>query len=637
MAKADYKLLALYEVNADKAIDDQDKFNDGLKETGEQFGNMKKELAALGVGLAAAGATFKKAFDLAEEGAAIQQTEESYMGLMRQLGVGEDILERQQAAVSGTISEFELMASTQTLLAGASDELAQNLAASTPELLEIAKAANKLNPTLGDTTFLYDSLALGIKRASPMILDNLGLTISIGQANEKYAESLGKTVDELTEEEKKIALLNATLDAGDNLIKQVGGSTDSATDTFARLRVKVKETGYEFKVLLMKRLEPAIRGFLDFNEVITEHRENLFDNSETYQEYREELMRVHGVQGIMSGNIKVLSEEQFLVNKAVEEGVEAYMALHNEMGQTSEQIQTVEQDTWALVASEEEAKAALDNLKNLMSGDLSQAYARVKEDKDDLIEKSGDIRAEIAELEGSWKSNTTEGQEQLGKLYDELEEVEGRIVKVEEAWRRQTGMMIASIAEKALAVDGFTTEELKAYGELVGPNGLGLLDEAYAELIGRIGEAGEMLQQEGDQSADYVNALGLIQDGLQDTTADVDALADSLRNIPTSVHSTVTVTRPHMGTINPGGPDRGFERGGNFVVPPRFVNDSMPIRVGAGEEVDITSRQDRQRQDREGGGNSSMAGVFDGAIININNGMDLEEFQAMFIEMTQSR
>lgn len=652
MANEDYKLLALYEVKSDKAVKNQEKFNDALEEGGKKaqstaknFNQIKDQLAGLGVGLAAAGAVFKKTFEFAEVGAQLEQTEMSYMSLMEQLGVGNDILERQQSAVAGTIDRYSLMESTQTLLAGTSKTLGSALAESTPNLLEIAKAANKLNPALGDTTFLYDSLATGIKRASPMILDNLGLTIKIGEANEMYAESIGKTVDELTAEEKQMALMNEVRRAGNRLVEQAGGNIDSNADTYARLRVKIKETADEMKVLLSNRLEPLIRGFLDFNDAMREHREGLFDNSDTYQEYRDELMRVHGVQGLISGNIEVLTENQFLEKKAIEEGVNAFMDMHNQMAENSTMTQQLTEDTWGLVVAEEEANQTLDNLSNLMSTDLTGAYEDIQEKKQDLIDKTGEIKSEIAKLEGSWKANTAEGKAELDDLYVELEEVEGQIQDVEKAWEKQTDRMIFDLARQQLAVDGFTNEELAALSQLAGPEGLGLVDEAYATLIENIGLAGDVLQEEGDQSAMYVDALRGVSDQLQDTTQDADGLTESLRRIPQSVTSTVTVNRfentfrnittnsPQFNPITPSGA-YAFQDGGNFVVPPQFINDSLPIRVGAGEEVNVTSRQDMQRNEREGNqDNKSFDGMFAGANFIFEENADIDYFAATFREV----
>ena len=80
-----------------------------------------------------------------------------------------------------------------------------------------------------------------------MILDNLGLTIKVGAANEAYAKILGKTVDQLTAEEQKQALLNDVLRAGNVLIDQVGGTTDSATDSYDQMTVAVEEASQAIK------------------------------------------------------------------------------------------------------------------------------------------------------------------------------------------------------------------------------------------------------------------------------------------------------------------------------------------------------------------------------------------------------
>lgn len=182
----------------------------------------------------------KKVYEFGKAGAAVAQTAASFDLLIAKVGASKDLLQQLDDAAGGTIDKQRLMSATATLLAGAEDELALSLANATPRLLEIAKAAQKLNPSLGDTAFLYESIATGVKRASPMILDNLGLTIRIGEANDEYAASLGKTVEQLTAEEQKQALLNATLKAGSVLIEQAGGNADSATDNFSRLETATK-------------------------------------------------------------------------------------------------------------------------------------------------------------------------------------------------------------------------------------------------------------------------------------------------------------------------------------------------------------------------------------------------------------
>lgn len=239
---------------------------DGIGAAGKKadlgFGQLLGTMAAV----TGAVYTAKKAFDFAEEGAQIQQVTDSFDRMNESVFHSPTLLDDMSQAVRGTVGEVDLMRGILTLTAGASDDMAQQFAAAAPKLLEIAKASNKLNPTLGDTAFLYESLSLGIKRNSPLILDNLGIVVKVGEANEKYAAQIGKTVEQLTAEEKSIALLNATLESGQRIIGQVGGNVDSATDSYAQLKVELQETTNTLKQMAAEGLTPLLSGL---NSVIS--------------------------------------------------------------------------------------------------------------------------------------------------------------------------------------------------------------------------------------------------------------------------------------------------------------------------------------------------------------------------------
>jgi len=179
----------------DKATRELKQLDRDLGGLGNVFREFGKGVAAGGVAITGFLVAAKGIMAVGEHGAVVAQTAESFELLTEKVGASANLLGQLKTASKNTIPDLQLMSSTTTLLAGAQGELATSLANATPELLEIAKAANKLNPSLGDTTFLYQSLATGIKRASPLILDNLGLTISVGDANRKMAESLGKSAN----------------------------------------------------------------------------------------------------------------------------------------------------------------------------------------------------------------------------------------------------------------------------------------------------------------------------------------------------------------------------------------------------------------------------------------------------------
>ena len=201
--------------------------------SGAGLGGLVGLASAAGIGAAAAGVA-KFAVELGGLGAQAITTEKSYSAVLRSIGQTPALLNELSAAAGGTISQMRLMQLSNTALAGASDELGNAFAGALPKLIEGARAANQLNPALGDTEFLFQSLVTGIKRGSPMLIDNTGITLKLGEANERYAESLGKTASQLTEEEQKLALLQATMEGVDRLVMQAGGNLDNLTTNAQR-------------------------------------------------------------------------------------------------------------------------------------------------------------------------------------------------------------------------------------------------------------------------------------------------------------------------------------------------------------------------------------------------------------------
>ena len=274
------------------------------------------------------GEIMEKAFEFGREGAVMTQTRESFEFLMDTIDAAPGTLQRMVTSSGGLVSEFELMASTATLLAGASRDMAREMIEASPRLLEIARAAIKLNPALGSVTDLYDDLTRGIKRSSPMIIDNTGLLVKIGPANEAYAASLGKTVEALTAEERSFALLNATMEAGDLLIAQVGGNVESATDSFDRLDaniINLKEnlanlnifgrTYVEWISDAAETLNLIFTAQDQYDQALVEHNEHMIEVAGSYEEYVAEMERAMGVAG---SSVPILSEEEFAIRQVEE-------------------------------------------------------------------------------------------------------------------------------------------------------------------------------------------------------------------------------------------------------------------------------------------------------------------------------
>jgi phage-related protein len=108
-------------------------------------------------------------------------------------------LEKLREATRGTVSDVDLLrAANMALLLGLGETGA--------DLSELFEAAMKLGHAMGiDTTKAVESLTIGLGRQSKLVLDNLGITFQASEAYEWFAQQIGVSADQLTENEKKLA------------------------------------------------------------------------------------------------------------------------------------------------------------------------------------------------------------------------------------------------------------------------------------------------------------------------------------------------------------------------------------------------------------------------------------------------
>ncbi len=91
-------------------------------------------------------------------------------------------------------------------------------------LAQVAKnAAQALGRDVGDAT---DRLIRGVGKLEPEILDELGIFVRLEPAVQRYAASLGKNANSLTEAERRQAFLNAALEQGERKFGSLSGQVD---------------------------------------------------------------------------------------------------------------------------------------------------------------------------------------------------------------------------------------------------------------------------------------------------------------------------------------------------------------------------------------------------------------------------
>lgn len=266
--------------DAGKAFDSiQDKIKGFIQQSvpfGNQLGGVIDKLVAIPLpALAAVAAITALAgafLELGQRGAALVPLAESFDHLTASVGLSSQaLLVDLRKAANGTVSDFDLIKRANLALVGSSGEFGKQFGEKLPQVLAAARAAAKA--TGQDVDYLFQSLVSGIKRASPRLIDNTGIVLKLGEANQALANKLGKSVSSLTEQEKQIATLNATVEAGNALIANLGDVQESNAEKIARGNATITNTLDALAVAV----QPAYGTVLDGTQKVLDIFQELGD------------------------------------------------------------------------------------------------------------------------------------------------------------------------------------------------------------------------------------------------------------------------------------------------------------------------------------------------------------------------
>lgn len=202
--------------------------------------------------------------DLVGVGVKLPAVQQSFDTLVRTMGQdGTKMLSNMTTATKGMVSNYDLMLS-------ANKAMLLGLPVTSESMGELAAAATTLGRAMGqDATKSVDDLITALGRSSPMILDNLGLSVKVGEANEAYAAKLHKTAEQLTDAEKKMAFYEAAMEAARKKTAELGEQTKTlgeiATTVWTQFGNIVAETAGTINVGLGAAVSSG-KGFVMFLE-----------------------------------------------------------------------------------------------------------------------------------------------------------------------------------------------------------------------------------------------------------------------------------------------------------------------------------------------------------------------------------
>ena len=100
------------------------------------------------------------------------------------------------------------------------------------QLEDLAEGARKASTALGrDFQDSFDRLIRGASKAEPELLDELGITLRLEEATQRYADAIGRNRDELNAAQRSQAVLIET----QRQLNELFGDVDGATNPFVKL------------------------------------------------------------------------------------------------------------------------------------------------------------------------------------------------------------------------------------------------------------------------------------------------------------------------------------------------------------------------------------------------------------------
>ena len=247
-------------------IKGQDQFSGQLKKQTSVLEKMHQHIGKIGAAMAIGG-TVAIAW-LSKIGAETVQVRKAYTEMANSMGQDAGAMLRSiRELAGGTISELEAMAAAnRAMLTGVKPDVIL-------KSMQIARAA----ATATGTSVLeaFERITGGIARMESELLKTVGINARMEEANKIYADSIGKTVSQLTMLEKQQAWTNAVLQQGEMIIERVGeaGSKITELEIFQQLTASINDLKSAIGEALLPVVLPLIKALTEIVNKLKEHPE----------------------------------------------------------------------------------------------------------------------------------------------------------------------------------------------------------------------------------------------------------------------------------------------------------------------------------------------------------------------------
>jgi len=554
----------------------------GAKQAADDLKGIEKFASALDGGFAAAGiavaavtsavVALNKAIEFGEQGAQVKRLEDSFTSLSAAAGTsGEQLLSALNKAARGTVSNTDLILS-------ANRAMMLGLGADSEQLANLLEVAAFRGRAMGlSTTQAFNDIVTGVGRASPMILDNLGIVIDAEQTYQDYADSIGKSKSELTKAEKTQALLTRTIEEGNKQIEDAGGYVDDTAAAYERLHAATKNATDANKKYVSEALVPTVNWLTQ----VIDYQKRVIEGLD--QE-----------KGIWQARADAAKKSADVTND-VAAAIDGWgNAIDDTTPKVEDNTGAVEDNTEALKAQSDAYSTILSNMFKVNS-----EQDRYAEKSDELLKKRQELQDELTREKITYQQQYNAGQitlaqtqEHIRKVDDlttSIQENEQAIAKNAEEHKNATSQMIFDLVQQRLAQDGISSSEFEYLQNLALK--YGLVTAADRDKAIQISQSADQAIQDFENQQKGVETL---QSRLEDLGARGPYRPQVIVEFIADVSGMSEQPAPIV-PVNPVHPGQGgYAEGGSFVVPGTGNYDQPYINYFTpGELVTVTPKGEK--------------------------------------------
>tara|TARA_R110002153_G_scaffold266127_1_gene429216 strand:+ start:341 stop:1960 length:1620 start_codon:yes stop_codon:yes gene_type:complete len=254
MALSEKKIKLIIEAEVKKAVSGLKKVETSTKKVAKSTKGMNKSFLNMASAMAGAFAAVK-GIQAVGDMAKLSDTTKALHRNMLKLGAGVGFtsksLDKFRKATDNTVTDIDLMTS-------ANNALLLGIVDSDDGFAELIDSAQRLGQAVGlDTKSALDSLVTGMGRQSKLMLDNLGIMIDTGKAYDNYAEKIGISTSALTDNQKKLAFNEATMESVRQKVETLGDEVLTTSDTIAAM----SNSWVKLKTAVGTELTDPTKGF----------------------------------------------------------------------------------------------------------------------------------------------------------------------------------------------------------------------------------------------------------------------------------------------------------------------------------------------------------------------------------------